>query len=178
MASRMEGVKGRKILAAVDDSEQSMYALKWAMDNLQLNSSDTLILCHVKRLPATYEGLGGPGLVLTPEVAVSLEKYQERVSQNILKHALNICSGSKVNVETRIIKGDAREAICSAVQKFQVDFLIMGSHGYGAFKRSSSQRGKNISPIAEFPKALLGSVSDYCAHHAKCPVMIVKKPHD
>ena len=26
-------------------------------------------------------------------------------------------------------------------------------------------------------RAVLGSVSDYCAHHAKCPVVIVKKPH-
>ena len=26
-------------------------------------------------------------------------------------------------------------------------------------------------------RAVLGSVSDYCAHHAKCPVIIVKKPH-
>jgi hypothetical protein len=28
-----------------------------------------------------------------------------------------------------------------------------------------------------FDRAVLGSVSDYCAHHAKCPVIIVKKPH-
>ncbi|KAJ0018505.1 hypothetical protein Pint_09513 [Pistacia integerrima] len=33
----------------------------------------------------------------------------------------------------------------------------MGSHGYGFIKR-----------------ALLGSVSDYCAKHVKCPVVIVK----
>jgi nucleotide-binding universal stress UspA family protein len=25
-------------------------------------------------------------------------------------------------------------------------------------------------------RAVLGSVSDYCAHHAHCTVMIVKKP--
>eukprot|EP01018_Ginkgo_biloba_P008288 Gb_24984 [translate_table: standard] len=157
----MEGVKGRRILSALDDNEQSMYALKWALDNLQLTSSDTLILCHVKRLPTAYEGLGGPGFILTPEVALSLEKYQERVAEDILKRALDICSGSKVNVEKRIVPGDARDALCDAVKKFQADFLIIGSHGYGALKRT-----------------FLGSVSDYCAHHAKCPVMIVKKPHD
>jgi len=29
---RMEDVRGRTILAAVDESEESMYALKWALD--------------------------------------------------------------------------------------------------------------------------------------------------
>lgn len=27
-------------------------------------------------------------------------------------------------------------------------------------------------------RAFLGSVSDYCAHHAKCPVLIVKPPKE
>ena len=26
-------------------------------------------------------------------------------------------------------------------------------------------------------RVMLGSVSDYCAHHAKCPLLIVKSPH-
>ncbi|KAK4717157.1 hypothetical protein R3W88_015495 [Solanum pinnatisectum] len=54
---------------------------------------------------------------------------------------------------------DARNVICEAVEKYHASILAMGSHGYGAFKR-----------------AVLGSVSDYCSHHAHCSVMIVKKP--
>lgn len=57
----MEGVKERRILVAVDESEESMHALKWAVDNLQLNPADTLILCNVKRPPVLYESLG-PGM--------------------------------------------------------------------------------------------------------------------
>ncbi|KAH9313701.1 hypothetical protein KI387_022328 [Taxus chinensis] len=156
----MEGVKGRRVLVAVDVSEQSMHALKWAVDNLQLSSADTLILCHAKRLPAAYEGLGGPGFLLTPEVSLSLEKYVDRIAEDVMNKAREICSGSQVKVEEEIVKGDARESLCEAVQKFEADFLVIGSHGYGTIKRS-----------------FLGSVSDYCAHHAKCPVLIVKKPH-
>ncbi|KAK9945672.1 hypothetical protein M0R45_011172 [Rubus argutus] len=37
--------------------------------------------------------------------------------------------------------------------------VVVEVHGYGAIKR-----------------AVLGSVSDYCAHHAHCSVMIVKRP--
>uniref|UniRef100_A0A0D6R347 UspA domain-containing protein n=1 Tax=Araucaria cunninghamii TaxID=56994 RepID=A0A0D6R347_ARACU len=156
----MEGVRGRRVLVAVDDSEQSMYALKWAVDHLQLSCNDTLVLCHVKRLPVAYEGLGGPAFVLTPEVALALEKYQDRIAQDVMKKAREICSGSNVKVEEKIVSGDARESLCEAVKNFEADFLVIGSHGYGAIKR-----------------AVLGSVSDYCAHHAKCPVLIVRKPH-
>ncbi|GMJ14090.1 hypothetical protein like AT2G47710 [Hibiscus trionum] len=42
--------------------------------------------------------------------------------------------------------------------KHQATVLVVGSHGYGLVQR-----------------AVLGSVSDYCAHHAHCSVMIVKK---
>lgn len=58
----MEDASGRRILVAVDESEESMYALKWAVDYLHLDSTDTLILCHSKRLLGAYEGLGGPGM--------------------------------------------------------------------------------------------------------------------
>jgi len=154
----MEEVTGRRILVAVDESEESMYALKWAVDYLHLDPTDTLILCYSRK---TYEGLGGPGFVLTPDVLISLEKYQDRVTEAVMQQARDICSGSPAKVQEKIVKGDARDALCEAVKKMGADFLVIGSHGYGTLKRT-----------------FLGSVSDYCAHHAKCPVMIIKKPHD
>lgn len=156
----MEDASGRRILVAVDESEESMYALKWAVDYLHLDSTDTLILCHSKRLLGGYEGLGGPGFVLTPEVVISMEKHQDHVAEVVMQKARDICSGTPAKVEEKIFKGDARDALCDAVKKVGADFLVIGSHGYGTFKR-----------------AFLGSVSDYCAHHAKCAVMIIKKPH-
>ncbi|ESR36981.1 hypothetical protein CICLE_v100301792mg, partial [Citrus x clementina] len=58
-----------------------------------------------------------------------------------------------------VVEGDARNILCDAVEKHHASILVVGSHGYGAIKR-----------------AVLGSVSDYCAHHAHCTVMIVKRP--
>eukprot|EP01018_Ginkgo_biloba_P000235 Gb_33366 [translate_table: standard] len=158
----MEEVKGRKVLVAVDDSEQSLYALKWALDNLQFNSADTLILCHAKKIRRYYIYVPGfaAEMMLPPGLPPSADS-QHRLAQAIVNRAEDICSESEVKVEQRILSGNAKPSICNAAEEFQADFLVVGSRGRGAFKRM-----------------LLGSVSDYCAHHAKCPVLIVKKPRD
>ncbi|KAL6969869.1 hypothetical protein U1Q18_029584, partial [Sarracenia purpurea var. burkii] len=55
--------------------------------------------------------------------------------------------------------GNPKDAICEAVEKLQIELLILGSYSKGALKRT-----------------ILGSVSSYCTHNAKCPVLVVKKP--
>ncbi|MBA0601484.1 hypothetical protein Gorai_004659 [Gossypium raimondii] len=51
--------------------------------------------------------------------------------------------------------GDPKEKICEAVEKLNIELLILGSHGRGAIQR-----------------AFLGSVSNHCVHNAKCPVLV------
>lgn len=52
----------RRILVAVDESEESMYALTWCLNNLvSPNFDDTLFLVYAKRPPAVYTGLDGTG---------------------------------------------------------------------------------------------------------------------
>lgn len=41
----------------------------------------------------------------------------------------------QANVERIIGSGDAKDVICSSVNKIGADTLVMGSHGYGFFKR-------------------------------------------
>ncbi|RVX12514.1 hypothetical protein CK203_011816 [Vitis vinifera] len=64
-----------------------------------------------------------------------------------------------VYAETITEVGDPKEAICKAVEKLNIQFLVLDSHGRGAFGR-----------------AFLGSVSNYWSHNAKCPVLVVRKP--
>lgn len=55
--------KGRKILVAVDESEESMYALSWCLRNMITpNSEDTLLLLYAKPQIAVYSGLDGTGM--------------------------------------------------------------------------------------------------------------------
>lgn len=38
-------------------------------------------------------------------------------------------------VRVEVIEGDPRDVICQAVDKYHASILVVGSHGYGAFKR-------------------------------------------
>jgi nucleotide-binding universal stress UspA family protein len=56
--------------------------------------------------------------------------------------------------------GDPKDALVGKAEQLSSDLMIMGSRGMSGLK-----------------KAFMGSVSDYCVHHASCPVLIVRKPN-
>ena len=41
----------------------------------------------------------------------------------------------QINVERITGSGDAKDVICSVVEKLRADTLVLGSHGYGFIKR-------------------------------------------
>ena len=55
-----------------------------------------------------------------------------------------------------VLHGDPRHVICEAVEDMHAATLIVGSRGMG--KHGGT----------------LGSVSDYCVHHCRCPVVVVR----
>ncbi|XP_057475066.1 universal stress protein PHOS32-like [Actinidia eriantha] len=165
----MEGekmVKERRILVAVDESEESMYALSWCLTNLlSLNTNTknttTLLLLYVKPPPPAYSSLDATEYLFAGDAIASMEKYGRELANSVMSRAEEVYRdfNTSVKVEKKVGSGDAKEVICVAVEKLGADILVMGSHDYGFFKR-----------------ALLGSVSDYCAKHVKCPFVVVKRP--
>lgn len=53
------------------------------------------------------------------------------------------------------------EVIIKLAEDEKADFIVMGSRGVGTLRRT-----------------FLGSVSDYCVHHTKIPVVVVPPPHE
>ncbi|XP_042516510.1 universal stress protein PHOS34-like [Macadamia integrifolia] len=149
------------IVVGIDDSEHSFYALHWALDHFFApfapNPPFKLFVVHAKPSPSSAVGFAGPGAA---DVLPLVEADLKTIAARVLEKAKETCSSKWVNdVLMEVVEGDARNVLCEAVQKHHASILVVGSHGYGAIKR-----------------AVLGSVSDYCAHHAHCSVMIVKKP--
>ncbi|XP_043718679.1 universal stress protein PHOS34-like [Telopea speciosissima] len=149
------------MVVGIDDSEVSFYALNWALDHFFVpfasNSPFKLVVVHAKPFPVKVIGIAGAGVA---EVLPIVEADIKRIAAKVVEKAKEICHNKSVDdVIVEVVEGDARNVLCETVEKHHASILVVGSHGYGAIKR-----------------AVLGSVSDYCAHHAHCTVMIVKKP--
>ncbi|KAK8639592.1 hypothetical protein V6N13_137965 [Hibiscus sabdariffa] len=154
--------KDCKIVVAVDESEESMYALSWCLGNLIPQTTiSNLVLLYVKSPPPVYSSLDFAGYIFSGDVIRALEAYGNDLVKSVMGRAQDICGKFRidVNVERIVGSGDAKDVICNIVDRIKPDTLVMGSHGYGFFKRT-----------------LLGSVSEHCAKHVKCPVVIVKHP--
>ncbi|KAE9619513.1 hypothetical protein Lal_00022775 [Lupinus albus] len=167
-----------KVMVAIDESEGSFYALQWALDQLfvhmtasQESSIESVGMVYLVHVQTTFNEFGyqaGPygtdleSVIYTNSTAMdSIRNAQKERSSAILSRAMQMCKDKQVKAETMILNGDPREMICKAAEQVHVNLLVVGSRGLGML-----------------PRVLIGSVSDYCAHHAKTPVLIVKPPMD
>ncbi|GMH00243.1 hypothetical protein Nepgr_002082 [Nepenthes gracilis] len=158
------------VVVAVDGSEESMNALRWAIENVKLRSptSDapdggSLVILHVQSPPSIAVGInpgsipfGGPS-VEVPAFTAAIEAHQGRITEAILNHSMRICAEKNISAKTNVVVGDPKDKICEVVENLHADLLVMGNRAFGPIKRF-----------------FLGSVSKYCSNHASCPVVIVK----
>ncbi|VAI61034.1 unnamed protein product [Triticum turgidum subsp. durum] len=155
------------VVVAVDGSEESMKALRWALDSLRLRPDGALVVLHVQPPPGIAAGLnpgpipfGGPsysGVAEVPAFTQAIESHQRRITDAILEHALKICSDKNVEVKTQVVVGDPKEKICEVAAELKADLLVMGCRAFGPVKRM-----------------FLGSVSNYCINSVGCPVVVIK----
>ncbi|KAJ3673237.1 hypothetical protein LUZ60_006611 [Juncus effusus] len=171
-AEVVEKKKLNVVVAAVDDSEGSHYALSWAIDRIISSRRDDsqLVVLYAQHAVDIFADpvAGHDPLPYAPAVSAaytptsvfeSMKKANEENSKRIIARAVDICKSKGVNATTAIVEGEPKDALCDAAEQLHADLLVVGSRGLGMLKR-----------------AFLGSVSDYVVHHAKCPVLIVKPP--
>ena len=139
-----------RIIAGVDGSEASLAALRWAVRQARLSGGivDAIIAWQI---PASSIGYG-----FAPISGDTL-CYLEENAKETLAEAISKATGPQDtdwvhSVVTQAIPGQAlTEASADA------DLLVVGSRGHG-----------------QVTGALLGSVSQYCVHHAHCPVVVIR----
>lgn len=96
MAASGSGSRGeisaKRIMVAVDDSEESMYALQWALDNLLTHKHEQhVIIMHAEAPPSSKVAMGGQGTTLFPILSFAIDGVQDYVA-----FVLECCSGSYV----------------------------------------------------------------------------------
>jgi hypothetical protein len=63
------------------------------------------------------------------------------------------------------VEGDARSVLCEAVERHHAEMLVVGSHGYGAIKRSCPSH-LSVLPLLFSPPLLQYIVQSCCHLHS------------
>ncbi|KAJ4975758.1 hypothetical protein NE237_000864 [Protea cynaroides] len=155
----------RRIAIAVDLSDESAFAVKWAVQNY-LRPGDTVILLHVRPTSVLYGADWGSIDLSVDTDEESQQKLEDDFDAFTTTKATDLAQplvDAQIPFKLHIVKDhDMKERLCLEVERLGLSAVIMGSRGFGASKRSSKGR--------------LGSVSDYCVHHCVCPVVVVRYP--
>ncbi len=139
-----------RIMVAVDQSDQSRYAMEIARKLAAAVHAD-LTLIHVVHLPpATHPDLAYLDISARP---ACLEGGQE------LLDALAAECGPRTYKVLR--EGDPATQIVDAATRLGADLLVMGTHGRG-----------------RFASVVIGSVAQHVMQKAVCPVMCVAHPSE
>ncbi|KAL6135319.1 hypothetical protein ACLB2K_067547 [Fragaria x ananassa] len=161
----------RKVAIAVDLSDESAYAVRWAADHY-LRSGDSVVLLHVRPTSGLYGAdLGWVPVHYTLPVAgdkKSEDDFDALTTAKTTELAQPLVEAG-IEFKIHIVKDrDMKERLCLEVERLGLSAVIMGSRGFGAV--AASKRNLKM--------ARLGSVSDYCVQHCVCPVVVVRCPDD
>ena len=140
------------VVVGVDDSDGAKAALAFAHEEARLRNA-TLRAVHAWQFGYIgYTGFEGAVPALGGDIA-ELRAAAVAALDATVRAVLPDPGG--VEIEQRVVEGAAGAVLVD--ESSQADLLVVGSRGHGGFTQ-----------------LLLGSVGQQCAHHAACPVVIVR----
>lgn len=146
-----DGHHGGRIVVGVDGSESSKDALQWAAHQAALTGA-SLEAVSTWEISSNSFGFAVP-IPSDYDPAANAKKTLEETILEVLGE-----SGA-AHVVGRVVEGQAARSLVDFAKG--ADLLVLGSRGHGPFVG-----------------VLLGSVSEYCASHASCPVVVVRHQGD
>ncbi|CUR52155.1 UspA domain-containing protein [Nitrosotalea devaniterrae] len=133
-----------------DKSESASRAFEYAIDLAgKYNSSISIVTCVSVQAPTDpYFGAAyiETAKLLKEDAAKSISGLEPRLKELKIQYKTDV-------LEVRSVT----DSLVSYAESHNVDLIVMGSRGFGGFK-----------------KLLLGSVASGVSQHSKCPVLIVK----
>ncbi|MFD5573864.1 universal stress protein [Streptomyces cadmiisoli] len=136
-----------RVVVGVDGSPSSYAALRWA-DRYARRVGGVVEAVHAWDTPSAI-GWSGPAV----DPAFDLEQARERFAREL---GSVFPDELPAGLRQELVEGDPSEVLIRASQG--AELLVVGSRGRGGFAR-----------------AMLGSVSQRCAQHAACPVVVVRQ---
>lgn len=138
----------RKILCPTDFSDSARAAFEFA-GALARDYRASLVVVYVAPPPPSAYAVEG---IMIP---APVEDPAELHSRLVQLHPVD----SDVDVEYRVLGGDAGDQIVQAARETRADVIVMGTHGRSGLTRF-----------------LMGSVAERVMRHAPCPVLTARGP--
>jgi len=138
-----------KIVVGIDNTDASVEALKWAINEAQLRA------CHLDVVVSwdyPIVAAAEPVMVAAPDRDLLINSA--RITADTIAASVGLADAG-VDYELHTPEGRPGEELVAMAA--DADLLVVGTHGAGTFKQ-----------------LILGSVSNYCAHHSSCPVVLVR----
>lgn len=134
-----------KIVVGIDGSAESKAALSWALGQAKMTRA-RLIALTAWDSPPIYGW----------EAAPSRQDLNTDATQGLRQVIDTVTGGdSSVEIERQVVNGHPAKALLS--ESDDAELLVLGNRGRGTFAA-----------------ALLGSVAQYCTHHARGPIVVVR----
>ena len=135
-----------RIVVGIDGSASSSATLEWAANQAKLTGSNLEVL-------NAWEWPASSGWTVAVPSGFDPKSEATNEVERVVKGVRDEFPG--VAIHTHVVEGHPAPTLVEA--SHEADLLVVGSKGQ-----------------SEFTGMLLGSVSDYVAHHARCPVVILR----
>jgi nucleotide-binding universal stress UspA family protein len=148
------------IVVGVDGSEGSSHGLRWAAAEARLRGC-TLQAVYVYEHNPSWQIYGySAEIAAIPVSSMPDDTHSREVAQSLVEHLVRELGDVGVPVEA-IAQEDRRPAHALVERSRDAELLVVGSRGRGGFAG-----------------LVLGSVSQQCVQHARCPVVVMPHPED
>ena len=138
------------IVVGVDGSDPSTRALRWAAHQAKLTGTKLKVVTSWEYPPT---------LGWAPPYPSDFDPNED--ARKAVQDTIDTVLGPEAAVVGEVDVTEGHPAFVLTEAARGAELLVVGSRGHGAFAGM-----------------LLGSVSEYCAAHASCPVVVVRRSED
>ncbi|WCJ28203.1 Adenine nucleotide alpha hydrolases-like superfamily protein [Euphorbia peplus] len=152
-----DGGGGDSVYVGVGKSDSSMDALSWTLKNLINGDSTMVYLIHVfPELHFIPSPLGRlPKNQVSPQQVAGYMAQERSKRRQLLQKFLNMCSASKIKVDTILVESDMVEkAILDLIPILNVNKLVLGT-SKSSLRKMKGKKGNGIGEIVE-------NASEFC----------------
>ncbi|GAQ83056.1 universal stress protein family protein [Klebsormidium nitens] len=143
---------GKRVLCAIDGSEGSEQAFRFAAEKLATGPGDSLILFQAVTALDEYDDVVGLHILTEQQRDI----MQSRLNSERIESLEKLREGLKVDSEIVVIPGDPRTVIPEYVASHPVDVVVVGTRG-----------------LNKLQTIFMGSVSSHLVQNCTVPVVIV-----